>query len=194
MLAGHQRFMVHGAAVERDGTALLLLGNSGAGKSTLAAAALDAGWHALSDDLTIVEPDCRRPAACTACTRRPRSRPRSAGSSSSARPILGDPRERVGARRDVLTQGGHRIGGSRPDRARRLVRADRSARLRGHEVLPTPDAVVRRERRAGAALLVLLDGNAVVPASACGSSVTPPTPPCAAHAPRRHLDEIAISP
>src|SRR5262249_28821242 len=51
LLAPHGRFPVHGAGIVRDGRALLLLGQSGAGKSTLIAAALEAGWRALADDI-----------------------------------------------------------------------------------------------------------------------------------------------
>ncbi|MDH3754247.1 MAG: hypothetical protein OEU32_10285 [Acidimicrobiia bacterium] len=46
--------VVHGAAIAKDGTAVMLLGPSGSGKSTLMAAALDEGWEALADDLVAV--------------------------------------------------------------------------------------------------------------------------------------------
>lgn len=55
LLAGHDRFVVHGGAVARGGRALLVLGGSGAGKSTLVAAAIEHGWQALSDDLVVLE-------------------------------------------------------------------------------------------------------------------------------------------
>ena len=57
LLARSGRFVLHGAAIVRDGRALLLLGHSGAGKSTLAVSALEAGWQALADDVVIVHPD-----------------------------------------------------------------------------------------------------------------------------------------
>jgi hypothetical protein len=134
MLAGHGRFMVHGAAVARDGAALLLLGNSGAGKSTLAAAALDAGWRALSDDLTILE--SASSGFVVHGVHKAPAIPAEIGGLHVARAThLGDLRERVGLERDVLTTGGHRLGG-----VVLIVHADSPAgslrALRGHEVLP----------------------------------------------------------
>ena len=142
MLAGHRRFMVHGAAVERDGVALLLLGNSGAGKSTLAAAALDAGWHALSDDLTILAPEDRSGTepdgsgfVVFGVHKAPAIPAEIGGLHVERATHLGDPRERVGLGRDVLTTGGHRLGG-----VVLIVHADSAdgslRPLRGHQVLP----------------------------------------------------------
>jgi hypothetical protein len=54
MLARHERYLVHGAAIARDGVGYLVLGESGAGKSTLAAGALEVGWSVLSDDLAVI--------------------------------------------------------------------------------------------------------------------------------------------
>jgi hypothetical protein len=56
LLAPRRRFLVHGAAVARDGVGYLVLGESRAGKSTLAAGALEAGWAVLSDDLAVLAP------------------------------------------------------------------------------------------------------------------------------------------
>ena len=56
MLAPHERYLVHGAAIARDGVGYLVLGESRAGKSTLAAGALEAGWSVLSDDLAVIAP------------------------------------------------------------------------------------------------------------------------------------------
>ena len=50
----HQFLVIHAAAVERDGRALLLPGRPGAGKSTLCAALVIAGWRLLSDELALV--------------------------------------------------------------------------------------------------------------------------------------------
>jgi hypothetical protein len=134
MLAGHGRFMVHGAAVERDGTALLLLGNSGAGKSTLAAAALESGWRVLSDDLTIVAPS-RTGLRLHGVHKAPAIPAEIGGQLVERATSLGDPRERVGLSRDVLTEGGHPVAG-----VVLIVHADSPGgslrRLRGHEVLP----------------------------------------------------------
>ena len=54
-VAVHGHHAVHGAALERDGRALLLLGPSGAGKSTLAYAGSQGGWRIVADDLCLVE-------------------------------------------------------------------------------------------------------------------------------------------
>ncbi len=50
------RFVLHGAAIRRDHTTLLVVGDSGTGKSTLAFAARAAGWRVLGDDMVVVEP------------------------------------------------------------------------------------------------------------------------------------------
>ncbi len=50
------RFVVHGAAIQRDGLGLLVVGDSGAGKSTLAYLASRAGWSVLGDDMVVIEP------------------------------------------------------------------------------------------------------------------------------------------
>ncbi|MEG3146961.1 hypothetical protein U1839_20105 [Sphingomonas sp. RT2P30] len=52
---------VHGAALIRDGGAILLFGESGAGKSTLTAALAQAGWSIASDDMTIIRFDDATP-------------------------------------------------------------------------------------------------------------------------------------
>ena len=51
----HDRHVLHAAAVEREGQAVVVLGGSGAGKSTFAYAAAHAGWGIVTDDLCIVE-------------------------------------------------------------------------------------------------------------------------------------------
>jgi hypothetical protein len=48
--------LVHGAAVVRDGTAVLLVGPSGAGKTSLTLALLAAGWSLGSDDAAPLDP------------------------------------------------------------------------------------------------------------------------------------------
>lgn len=57
LLSLNGRLVAHGAAVGRDGKAVLLLGGSGAGKSTSAYLASLAGWSLLSDDLVVVRRD-----------------------------------------------------------------------------------------------------------------------------------------
>src|SRR5437764_7920769 len=51
----HQYLIVHAAAVEKSGLALLLPGSPGAGKSTLCAGLVSRGWRLLSDELTLLE-------------------------------------------------------------------------------------------------------------------------------------------
>jgi len=55
------RMPMHAAAIERDGTALLLAGPSGSGKSTLTYAAARCGFRVLAEDLVFVQsvPDFR---------------------------------------------------------------------------------------------------------------------------------------
>ncbi len=50
LLRRHGLFTVHAAAVERDGAALLIVGQPGAGKTTAMLSLLRAGWRLLSDD------------------------------------------------------------------------------------------------------------------------------------------------
>ncbi len=51
----HQFLVIHAAAVERDGRALVLPAPSGAGKSTLCAALVQRGWRLLSDELALLD-------------------------------------------------------------------------------------------------------------------------------------------
>jgi hypothetical protein len=57
ILAPRGRYLLHGAAIARDGRGLLVLGESRAGKSTLVAAALEASWSVLSDDQVVLAAD-----------------------------------------------------------------------------------------------------------------------------------------
>jgi hypothetical protein len=60
----HQSLLLHAAAVERDGRALLLPAWPGSGKSTLAASLACAGWRLLSDEFGIIGADgCVHPFA-----------------------------------------------------------------------------------------------------------------------------------
>ncbi len=58
-VAGHSHhyLMLHAAALEKDGRALVLPGDPGAGKSTLTAALMLSGWRLLSDEITIIDRD-----------------------------------------------------------------------------------------------------------------------------------------
>ena len=56
MALGQRRFLLlHAAAVERDGRALLMTGHSGAGKSTLAALLGERRWRFLCDEFALVD-------------------------------------------------------------------------------------------------------------------------------------------
>ena len=55
----HQYLLLHAAAVEHDGCAVLLPAWPGSGKSTLAAALMHRGWRLLSDEFGVVRP-CTR--------------------------------------------------------------------------------------------------------------------------------------
>jgi HprK-related kinase A len=56
MALGHRRhLLLHAAALERDGKALLLSGASGAGKSTLAALLGERGWRLMGDEFALID-------------------------------------------------------------------------------------------------------------------------------------------
>ena len=50
----HQYLIIHSAAVERGGRALIFPGPPGSGKSTLCAAAVSRGWRLLSDEMALL--------------------------------------------------------------------------------------------------------------------------------------------
>lgn len=50
----HQFLIVHAAAIEKDGFAVILPGSPGAGKSTLTAFLINRGWRLLSDELALL--------------------------------------------------------------------------------------------------------------------------------------------
>lgn len=57
MALGQRRYLLlHAAAVERDGRALLITGVSGAGKSTLAALLSLRGWRLMGDEFALLDP------------------------------------------------------------------------------------------------------------------------------------------
>jgi len=56
MALGQRRFLLlHAAALERDGRALLVTGESGAGKSTLAALLGERGWRLMGDEFALID-------------------------------------------------------------------------------------------------------------------------------------------
>ncbi|MEO0557355.1 MAG: hypothetical protein AAF170_04135 [Bacteroidota bacterium] len=62
VLLHHRRMLVlHGAALNVGGRAVVLLGEKGAGKSTTAAALIARGHHLLTDDLVALEPNASSP-------------------------------------------------------------------------------------------------------------------------------------
>ena len=104
MLARHDRFVLHGAAVAPDErSAHLVLGGSGAGKSTLAVAALRAGWHLLSDDMVVVREG--RTGIEVAGLPRPVAVPADLASGVVGRVRAGDRRGRVELSDEVLVRG-----------------------------------------------------------------------------------------
>jgi HprK-related kinase A len=57
MALGQRHFLLlHAAAVERDGRAIVMTGESGAGKSTLAALLQARGWRLMADEFVLIDP------------------------------------------------------------------------------------------------------------------------------------------
>ena len=57
MALGQRRFLLlHAAAAERDGRAIIMTGESGAGKSTLVALLQRRGWRLMADEFVLVDP------------------------------------------------------------------------------------------------------------------------------------------
>jgi len=54
-LGERRHLLIHAAAVERGGKALILPGESGSGKSTLAALLGEAGWRVLADEFVLID-------------------------------------------------------------------------------------------------------------------------------------------
>lgn len=54
-LGERRRLLIHAAAVERNGKAVILPGDSGSGKSTLAALLGEAGWRLLADEFVMID-------------------------------------------------------------------------------------------------------------------------------------------
>lgn len=54
-LGERRHLLLHAAAVERDGHAVILCGESGSGKSTLAALLGEHGWRLMSDEFVLIE-------------------------------------------------------------------------------------------------------------------------------------------
>jgi hypothetical protein len=134
LLARHDRFVLHGAGIARDGRALLLLGHSGAGKSTLAVAALESGWQALADDVVIV--DASAPGFRLHGIHRTPAVPTEIGGPLAESALrLDDLRNRAALSRGVLTRGGHALAGvvliTHADNAEGSLRE-----AAGHQVLP----------------------------------------------------------
>ncbi len=168
LLARHDRFMLHGAAVERDGVAVLVLGHSGAGKSTLAAAALEAGWRVLADDVVIVHRAENDTFRIHGVHRTPAFPIEIGGALTESATPLNDPRDRAELPRDVLTGGEHALAGvvlvvhSEHDEGS-LAHAAGGARP------PAAAAVVRRQHRPGAPGRVLRHRRRAQPLAGLGT-------------------------
>lgn len=52
----HQFLIIHAAALEKDGKAIIISATPGSGKSTLCAYLVSRGWRLLSDELALIDP------------------------------------------------------------------------------------------------------------------------------------------
>ncbi len=112
LLAQHDRFVVHGAAIATGGRAVLVLGGTGAGKSTLALCALLANWEVLADDLVVLRSSDSGP--IMGGVPRPLAVPSDVldGNTFDAQPIAGDQRGRRELPPDVIALGSYSVAGS----------------------------------------------------------------------------------
>ena len=85
-------FLLHCGTVQRDGEAMLIIGNSGSGKSTLTFGASRCGWSVLSDDLSVVRMQANTPMVCG--IPKPLVVPGDVLGKTRARPLPKDPRGR----------------------------------------------------------------------------------------------------
>jgi hypothetical protein len=94
LLAPLDRFVLHAAGLEWQGTSILVFGGSGLGKSTVALAGVRAGGRVMSDDLVVIRSGVDGPEAQG--VRRPIAVPPESIDKSAvgARPIPGDLRGR----------------------------------------------------------------------------------------------------
>lgn len=103
LLAGRQRYVLHGGAIVDNRGARVVLGGSGSGKSTLAAAALAAGWRVLGDDMVVLR---RRPSGLDVCgVPRTVAVPGEVASGLAGTPMEFDPRGRLAVSPACLTAG-----------------------------------------------------------------------------------------
>ena len=151
LLAPHARYLVHGAAIARDGTGYLVLGESQAGKSSLAAGALEAGWSVLSDDLVVLAPEADR-IGLFGLHRDPAVPMELGGPVVAQGTPLHGPRQRALLGRAVLTAGEVDLGGTivvthATEAAGTMAPTDgrRVVPLLLKSFAPTVDAVVRPE-------------------------------------------------
>ncbi len=105
LLAAQDRYLLHAAAVGRDGAALLVLGTSGQGKSTTCYAALADGWRILSDDHVAIRMGPTGPEVSG--IPKPPAVPGElvAGVPAPGRELMGDPRRRYELGTEVMGRG-----------------------------------------------------------------------------------------
>ena len=134
LLAQHDRFVVHGAAMVTSGRAVLVLGGTGAGKSTLAYCALLAQWDVLADDLVVLRSSDSGPTV--GGVPRPLAVPSDVldGNAFDGRPLAGDGRGRRELPPGVIAAGSYPVAGSivvkHADEARGAI-----GPIGGHELL-----------------------------------------------------------
>lgn len=88
-------YVLHGGAIARDGSAVLILGDSGVGKSTLILGALQDGWSALSDDLVVIRLSPSGPTVSGIPKALTVPADLLSGQDSASTPVRNDPRGRI---------------------------------------------------------------------------------------------------
>ena len=108
LLAHHQRYVLHAAAMVPDRAAVVVLGETGQGKSTAALAGLHVGWPVLGDDMLVARLAAAGPEV--AGIARPGALPADVSSTFGGPRLEGDPRGRRELAASAFARGWFPVG------------------------------------------------------------------------------------